>query len=226
MGLMAASSLLLTACGQSENLPANSGEDTDTDTSEGDVQLRFTWWGADARAQLTEEVIEMFEAENPGITVTTEWSVWDGYWDKLATSAAASDMPDVFQMDEQQIASYGTQGSLPDLESQPEVLDVSTIAPEVLLTGEVDGTIVGAPVGVGICSVAANPELLERAGVEFRTTPRGRGTSSSRPPPRSAPSWATRASRGSTTSACAPPSWPPTPVSTGRPSSPRRATSR
>ncbi|WNB85344.1 extracellular solute-binding protein [Cellulomonas sp. ATA003] len=129
------------------------------------MTLRFTWWGADARAQITEEVVDLFEAENPGITVETEWSVWDGYWDKLATGAAASDMPDVFQMDEQQIASYGQRGSLLDLESQPDALDVSTIAPQVLLTGDVDGTIVGAPVGVGIYSVVANPDLLERAGV-------------------------------------------------------------
>jgi multiple sugar transport system substrate-binding protein len=70
-------------------------------------------------------------------------------------------------MDESQIDAYGSQGSLLDLESQPDELDVSTISPEVLLTGDVDGTIVGAPVGVAIYSVGVNPDLLERAGVEM-----------------------------------------------------------
>ncbi len=166
IGLVAAGSLLLTACGQGDN-PAT-GDDAGSEAEAGgDVNLRMTWWGADARAQLTEEVVDLFEAENPGITVTTEWSTWDGYWDKLSTGAAAGDMPDIIQMDESQIDAYGAQGSLLDLESQPDELDVSTIAEEVLLTGDVDGTIVGAPVGIGIYSVGVNPDVLERAGVEM-----------------------------------------------------------
>ncbi len=167
IALFAASSLVLTACGQGDNPATGSGDDGDSEASGGDVQLRMTWWGADARAQLTEDVIALFEEQNPEIDVVTEWTVWDGYWDKLATGAAAGDMPDLVQMDESQISAYGTQGSLLDLESQPDELDVSTIAPEVLLTGDVDGTIVGAPVGVGIYSIGANPDLLERAGVEM-----------------------------------------------------------
>ena len=167
VGLVAAGSLVLTACGQGDNPAAsNAGDDAEAEAG-GDVNLRMTWWGADARAQRTEEVVDLFEAENQGITITTEWSTWDGYWDKLSTGAAAGDMPDIIQMDESQIDAYGTQGSLLDLESQPDELDVSTIAPEVLLTGDVDGTIVGAPVGIGIYSVGANPEILERAGVEM-----------------------------------------------------------
>ncbi|WNB85841.1 extracellular solute-binding protein [Cellulomonas sp. ATA003] len=163
--LVAAGSLVLTACGQGED--PGTATDDDPAAAGGDVELRFTWWGADARAEITEEVIDMFEAENPGVTVVPEWSTWDGYWDKLATGAAAGDMPDVVQMDESQINAYGTQGSLLDLESQPDALDVSTIEPEVLLTGEVDGTIVGAPVGIAIYSVGVNPTILERAGLEM-----------------------------------------------------------
>ncbi|WP_298454941.1 ABC transporter substrate-binding protein [uncultured Cellulomonas sp.] len=162
-GMLVAGSLVLTACAQD---PGGSADDGDGG-SDGDVEIRFTWWGADARAQITEQVVERFEEANPGIDVETEWSTWDGYWDKLATSAAAGDMPDVVQMDESQINAYGSQGSLLDLESQPDALDVSTIEPEVLLTGEVDGTIVGAPVGIALYSVGVNPDLLERAGVEM-----------------------------------------------------------
>jgi multiple sugar transport system substrate-binding protein len=166
VGLLAAGSLVLTACGQGDDGGDGDAPAAEGESSGGDVDLRFTWWGADARAQLTEEVIDLFEEKNPGITVTTEWGIWDGYWDKLSTSAAAGDMPDVVQMDESQIDAYGSSGQLLDLESQPESLDVSTIAPEVLNTGDVDGTIVGAPVGIGIYSVGVNTDLLEQAGVE------------------------------------------------------------
>ncbi len=166
IGVLAAGSLALAACGQGEAPDNTPAADADA-ASGGDVNLRFTWWGADARAQLTEQVIDQFEQKNPGITVTTEWGIWDGYWDKLSTSAAAGDMPDVVQMDESKIDAYGTSGQLLDLESEPESLDVGTIAPEVLDTGEVDGTIVGAPVGIGIYSVGVNTDLLEQADVEL-----------------------------------------------------------
>ena len=164
VGVLATGSLLLTACGQGDEVDTPSGEPAAPGE---EVELRFTWWGADARAQLTEDVVDRFEEENPDITVTTEWSIWDGYWDKLSTSAAAGDMPDVVQMDESQIDAYGTSGQLLDLESQPDFLDVSTIEEEVLLTGDVEGTIVGAPVGIGIYSIGVNPDILERAGVEM-----------------------------------------------------------
>lgn len=167
VGVLAAGSLALTACGQGELPDDTPAADEEEAASGGDVDLRLTWWGADARAQLTEQVIDLFEEKNPGITVTTEWGIWDGYWDKLSTSAAAGDVPDVVQMDESRIDAYGTSGQLLDLESQPESLDVSTIAPEVLNTGEVDGTIVGAPVGIGIYSVGVNTDLLQQAGVEL-----------------------------------------------------------
>jgi multiple sugar transport system substrate-binding protein len=165
VGVLAAGSLVLTACGQGDTADDTPAAEEES-SSGGDVNLRFTWWGADARAQITEDVIDQFEEKNPGITVTTEWGIWDGYWDKLSTSAAANDMPDVMQMDESKIDAYGSSGQLLDLESQPDALDVSTIAPEVLNTGDVDGTIVGAPVGIGIYSVGVNTDLLEQAGVE------------------------------------------------------------
>lgn len=150
----AALALALSACGNG-------------DASDGPVELNFTWWGADARAQLTEEVIAVFEEQNPDITINSSWSAWDGYWDKLATSTAGGDAPDVMQMDESRIAAYGERESLLDLNTVGDTLDLSSMTPEVLDTGKVQDAIVGAPVGVGIFSVGVNPEILERAGLEM-----------------------------------------------------------
>src|SRR5699024_10657260 len=100
----------LSACGQGEN-PADPGDEGDP----GDVQLRFAWWGADLRHRLTQEVIDAFEAEHPGITVSAEYSDWNGYWDRLSTTAATGQLPDIFQMDEKYLRTYAEQGSLLDL---------------------------------------------------------------------------------------------------------------
>ena len=134
----------------------------------GEVELTFTWWGADARAQLTEQVIDKFEEENPGITIKGDWGGWEGYWDKLATSTAGGDAPDVIQMDETRIAAYGERNALLDLPTQDDILDLSEMEPEVLQTGEVKGgALAGVPVGVGIFSVGVNPAILEQAGLEM-----------------------------------------------------------
>lgn len=132
----------------------------------GPVELRVSTWGNDSRLALTQEAVDAFTAANPDIAVTVENTEWTGYWDKLATGTAANDSPDVIQMDEAYIAAYGARGALLDLAEQP-TLDVSAMETTVLDTGRVEGTLVGAPIGVANFSVAVNPDVLERAGVEL-----------------------------------------------------------
>ncbi len=160
----AAGCLALAACGQAENLEEQRGGD-DGGGGDGPVELRFTWWGADARGDLTQEVIDLFEEEHPDIRIQPQWTSWESYWDRLNTEAAAGDMPDIIQMDESQIATYGQQGTLRDLGSL-DGLDLSGMEDNVLQTGEVDGTLYGAPVGIALHAMAYNPEVLDQAGIE------------------------------------------------------------
>lgn len=146
-------SLLLGACSG----PAATNDD-------GTVTLRLTWWGNDLRNRLTNEVIDLFRAENPDIQVQLEPGEWSGYWDRLATQAAGGDIPDVMAMDESQIATYSQRGVLLDLGGQSG-LDLSAMDENILETGRVDGVLTGAPVGIGIYSVAVNPDVVAAAGV-------------------------------------------------------------
>jgi len=130
--------------------------------------LRIYWWGGDLRAGMTRDALDLFSEAHADIEVAPEYSEWTGYWDKLATQFAGGDAPDVLQMDEAYIDSYGTRSSLLDLESISDVLDLSAMDDAVLDTGRLaDGTLVGAPLGIGIFSIGVNPTLLEQAGVEM-----------------------------------------------------------
>ena len=135
--------------------------------SDGQVALRMSTWGNDSRLKLTEEAVTAFEQANPGITVQVENAEFGSYWDRLATQTAGNNAPDVIQMDESYIAAYGGRESLLDLSSQSSVLDLSAMDPKVLDTGKVNGTLVGAPVGVALFSVGVNPELLKQAGLKM-----------------------------------------------------------
>jgi multiple sugar transport system substrate-binding protein len=135
--------------------------------SEGATTLRISTWGNDSRLKLTEQAVAAFTAANPDIKVTIENNDWTAYWDKLATMTAGNNSPDVIQMDESYIAAYGTREALLDLNTVKGNLDLSAIDPKVLETGNVGGTLVGAPIGVANFSVAVNPEVLKKAGVSM-----------------------------------------------------------
>ncbi|AXK46347.1 ABC transporter substrate-binding protein [Brachybacterium saurashtrense] len=149
---------VLAACGP--NAPSSS-------SAEGSA-LRVYWWGAELRAGLTQEVLDMFTQDHPDLAIAPEYSEWSSYWDKLATQTAGGTAPDVIQMDEAYIDSYGSNGSLLDLESVPDVLDLSAMDEAILETGRLsDGTLVGAPNGFNLYATGMNPAVLERAGIEL-----------------------------------------------------------
>lgn len=149
---LAAACLVLSACG------GGSGDDDG-----GDVELRFVWWGSDARHQNTENIIEAFEEANPGITINPTFSDWDGYWDTLATQTAAGDAPDIMQMDELYLREYADRGALLDLSD----VDVSQFDETVVDSGRTEGGLYGVTAGVNAFTVLANPDLFEEAGVDM-----------------------------------------------------------
>jgi multiple sugar transport system substrate-binding protein len=144
-----------------------SGSGKNGSGSGGSVTLRVSTWGNDSRLKITQKAVDAFVAANPNIKVNIENSEWTAYWDKLATATAGKNAPDVIQMDESYIAAYGGRHALLDLNKVKSSLDLSAMDPKVLDTGKVDGTLVGAPIGVANFSIGVNPQVLKKAGVSM-----------------------------------------------------------
>jgi len=157
--LTAAGALALTACsGDSGALPSD-----DDGGGDGNVEIRFAWWGSDDRHKTTQQIIDLFEEKNPGITVVPDYTDWDGYWDKLATATAGGDTPDVITQEERYLSDYASRGVIGEVSG----VDTSEIPEEILGTGEVDGKLVGIPTGVNAYAMVADPQLFADAGVEM-----------------------------------------------------------
>lgn len=154
----------LGACGT-----ADSSGGTAQELSKDKVTLRIDWWGADARHERTNKAIKAFEAKYPNITVTGEFSDWNGYWDKLATATAGGNAPDVIQMDQLYLASYADRGVLADLSKQPE-LDTKTLAPSVLDTGRSKGVLYGMPISTSAWGILVNQDKLKALGLTLPDT--------------------------------------------------------
>ncbi|WP_432546964.1 ABC transporter substrate-binding protein [Kineococcus sp. SYSU DK004] len=132
-------------------------------SGDGPAQLRFTWWGSDARHGYTQQIIDAFNEEHPDIQVTGEFAEWSGYWDRLATTVAANDAPDIMQMDAIYLRSYADRGALLDLSTLGD-LDTSGIDAEALNTGDTGEGLFGLVTGLNALTIITNPRLLEETG--------------------------------------------------------------
>ncbi|GLY16611.1 extracellular solute-binding protein [Kineosporia rhizophila] len=152
--------LTLAACGVSEDA-------ADVELSDKEVTLRFSWWGSDARHELTQQVIDAFQKQNPKIKVKGEFADWVGYWDRVATTFAANDAPDVVQMDQLYLRTYADRNSLLDLGTTKEFLDTGKFDDRTLAAGQVEGKLFGLPTGNGSLSVVTNRKIFEKYGLDL-----------------------------------------------------------
>lgn len=133
--------------------------------ADGPVTIRFSWWGNDERARITNQAVDAFEAANPGITVETESIDFNSYFDRLATAVAAGDEPDVITMGGAYPREYADRGVLLDLAEVAADLDLSTLDRSAMAGGNFEGVQYGVPTGVNTYGLIVNPALFEAAGV-------------------------------------------------------------
>lgn len=129
------------------------------------VTIRFTWWGNPDRDARTNQMVELFMAEYPWITVVTEPTVFDGYFDKLATSAAAGDAPDVITMGGTYPTEYGAAGQLVDLRTVADAVGLASYDPAAYSSATLGGAVYGLPTGGNARGLLINLDLFEQAGV-------------------------------------------------------------
>ena len=154
--------LSLAACGTAEN---DAPEDAAGDEP---VTLRMTWWGGETRHERTQEAIDLFEDAHPNITVEAEFADFSGYWERLATTTAGGNTPDVIQMDELYLASYAGRGVLAPLDEYD--IDTSALDPAILGMGVFDEELYAIPISTSATAFLVNPAVIESAGVPLPDT--------------------------------------------------------
>src|SRR5687768_1848980 len=73
IAMTAAGAMALGACaGGSSGGPGSDSTQAEEGGDGDGVEIRFSWWGSDDRHQTTQEIIDLFEEKNPGITVVPD----------------------------------------------------------------------------------------------------------------------------------------------------------
>lgn len=149
--------LALTSCGGDAGGEEGGGGDG------GEVNLRFSWWGSDARHQATEAAIDVFNETHEGITVEGEYGEWGGYWDQLATQTAGNNAPDIIQMDDKYLREYADRGSLLELSD----VDTSEFDEGAVDNGRTEDGLFGITTGINSLALVTNPDVIAEAGLEM-----------------------------------------------------------
>jgi multiple sugar transport system substrate-binding protein len=129
--------------------------------------LRMMWWGGAARTKAYQDALAAFGRSHSDVTVQTESSGYDGYFDKFNAEVASGAPPDLLQMDTALVSEYAGRGVLLPLDEYVgHSLDVSAFPDALLAAGKVDNKLYGVPSGTGGCLVTYDATVLKGAGVE------------------------------------------------------------
>lgn len=177
--------LLLTACpaaapagegaAPAAEESTDGGEEAAADAGEatGDViEIEYWQYNFAARIEAMDQLIEMFEAENPGISVIHNSDIpYDDFRDKIATSVPAGVGPDVATL------FYGWQNDwidagylvpLPEEQFPMSVLDEFS---SMVDASVIDGELYTLPTAVRSLALFYNKDLMEAAGLDPESPP-------------------------------------------------------
>ncbi|GGM28345.1 ABC transporter substrate-binding protein [Micromonospora yangpuensis] len=130
------------------------------------VELSIFWWGNQLRAELTERALRLYTARNPQVTFRVTWQANSGYYERLATQAAAGNAPDLLQIDDNFLAEYAQREILLDLSGHvaDSRLDLSGLPESLASYAEVGGRTMAVAAAQNTPALAFNRSLLRRLG--------------------------------------------------------------
>lgn len=158
--------LLVVACGDNGENTSNNSNDSNNPN---ETTIRVAWWGGQERHDMTLEAIELFEELNPDIKVQPEYTGWDGYWERLNTQAAGSNLPDVIAMDLAYLNEYNNNDLVMDLaplidDGLIDLSDVDDVYQEMNHDGD---QVLAVSLGANAMAVMYNEELLAEHGFDL-----------------------------------------------------------
>jgi multiple sugar transport system substrate-binding protein len=140
----------------------------DSGSGDGTVTIRYSWWGAEDRAERIKKSIALFEKKYPKIKVKTDFQPYTDFWKKFNTQASGGNPPDVFQNAIGFLRKYDARNVLLDLSAQVEAGNLSMDGFRAGLEkfGEIDGKLLGVPVGSNSMALVIDKPVYTKAGVK------------------------------------------------------------
>ncbi len=140
------------------------GDDGPAGTAEDPINISFEWWGDEARAEITQEAVDLFQKKHEGIKVRTNFSDFPTYWESMTTRMAGKDLPDVLNMDYSRLLQFGSNGMLMPLDG---LVDTSDFLEGFLDTGYVNDELVAVPIAGNTLGLLYRSDWYGQAEVDL-----------------------------------------------------------
>jgi multiple sugar transport system substrate-binding protein len=173
--LIAGLAVAVTACSSGAAAPTASPKGAGTGELSGDI--RFSWWGSDARAAVVDQVISQFEALHPKVKVSGEPQAnFPDYWTQLSVEGAAKNVPCVAMQATTYLANYTTPSVLMPLNNliKNGTIKTTGIPSSIINGGRANGAKTGSiyMIGTGASSTTLvwNTSMAKQYGIPALTT--------------------------------------------------------
>lgn len=163
--LLILSLLLITITGCNSNTGSNDKEGSEQ------VTIRyFTFSPGEAHEKDLQEMIRVFEEQNPNIHIEYELASFNDYFTKLQTQIAGGNAPDAFELNYENFVAYAAKGALLDLD--PLIQNDSSFNPDSLNKQaydafKYDGKQYGMVESFSNVVLFYNKDLFDAKGVEY-----------------------------------------------------------
>jgi multiple sugar transport system substrate-binding protein len=134
-----------------------------------EATITYSIWGDPQEIKNQQAIVDAFHATTPKITVKVTVSDWDPYWDKLQTSIAGGDAPDVFAMDGPLFPDYQTRDVLLDLKPfiDRDGYDLGQLADQAVSDFTLPGGQFGLPRDLNVVALYYNKKMFDTAGIPY-----------------------------------------------------------
>ncbi|MDG4768329.1 ABC transporter substrate-binding protein [Solwaraspora sp. WMMD406] len=143
------------------------GDDEASTDPNAPVTVEFFWWGGEARAELTQQALDLYQEKNPNVTINPTWQAFTGYYDKLATISAGGNAPDIFQIDDNGLAEYAGRNVTLDLTEYVSSgdIDLSNHPESLTQYGQIDDKQVAVAAGENTPALVYDKTKIAELGV-------------------------------------------------------------
>ena len=133
-------------------------------------QMTVAWWGNQTRTDRTQAALDLYSAQNEGVTFDVQPGAWADYWSQLAVAASGYELPAIIQMDYTYLNQFVENGLLADLTPYVEsgVMDISKMSEGITASGCVGDGLYAICLGVNAPALLYNKTLLDGAGITVK----------------------------------------------------------
>jgi ABC-type sugar transport system, periplasmic component len=131
--------------------------------------IKYAFWGNPDAIGVEKDIIEAFEAQNPGIKVEPIVSAYNDYHTKLLTMIAGGAAPDVMRIDSYYFNDFMKVGALKDIDGliAKEKIDLSSYYQQGIQEATYKGKLYGLPWGTAPLYMFVNLDVLDKAGIKM-----------------------------------------------------------